>query len=41
MTKLDSRTLRTVLGGGSYHGGGNYVPAVKPILSIKASVSVS
>jgi hypothetical protein len=43
MTKLDLRTLRTVSGGGGYHGG-NCAPApapCKPILSVKASVSVS
>jgi hypothetical protein len=40
MTKLDLRTLRTVSGGGGYHGGGNFAPA-KPILSVKASVAVS
>jgi hypothetical protein len=45
MTKLDLSTLRTVSGGG--HGGGNCgggycAPApCKPILSVKASVSVS
>jgi hypothetical protein len=39
MTKLDLRTLRTVSGG---HGCGNYAPApCKPLLSVKASVSVS
>jgi hypothetical protein len=41
MTKLDLRTLRTVSGGGGYHGGGNHAPVLKPILSVKASVSVS
>jgi hypothetical protein len=47
MTKLDLSTLRTVSGGGGYHGGGNCgggycAPApCKPILSVKASVSVS
>ena len=47
MTKLNLSALRTVSGGGGYHGGGNCgggycAPApCKPILSVKASVSVS
>jgi hypothetical protein len=44
MTKLDLRTLRTVSGGhgGGNCGGGYCAPApCKPILSVKASVSVS
>jgi hypothetical protein len=42
MTKLDLRTLRTVSGGGGYHAPAPcYCAPAKPILSVKASVSVS
>jgi hypothetical protein len=40
MKKLDLSTLRTVSGGGGYHAPAHFAPA-KPVLSVKASVSVS